>query len=103
MEKGWFIGNFPKAVCRSEEFEVAVKIEKAGESVNRHFHKIATEVTVVAQGRVRINDKEFDKGDIIVIRPNEDADYEVMEDAITVIVKMPSVKNDKFYTGPTDG
>lgn len=97
MNKGWFIGHFPKAVFRTKEFDVALKIEKAGERVDRHWHKIATEITLVAEGEVRINDKKLKKGDIIVINPKENTDYEVIEDAVTVIVKVPSVKNDKYY------
>jgi quercetin dioxygenase-like cupin family protein len=46
---------------------------------------------------VRINGKKFKQGDVIVIRPNEAADYEALSDAITVIVKTPAVKNDKYF------
>jgi len=97
MTKGWFVGDFAKAVYKTNEFEVALKIEKAGEYVERHFHKIATEITLVVEGNVRINNKEFKKGDIIVLNAEEDADYEVIKDAVTVIVKIPSVMNDKYY------
>ena len=44
MIRGWFIGNFPRAVYRTTEFEVAVKSEKAGARVNKHFHKVASEM-----------------------------------------------------------
>ena len=96
--RGWFVGDFPKAVYRTKHFEVAVKIEKAGEHVERHVHRVATEITAVAEGCVCINNKKFKKGDIIVIGPNEDADYKVLKDAVTVIVKIPSIKNDKYLT-----
>ena len=97
MKKGWFVGNFNRAVHKTEAFEVAVKVEKAGEHVDRHLHNIAAEITVVVKGRICVNGKEFRGGDIIVISPKEDADYKVLEDAITVIVKIPSVRNDKIY------
>lgn len=97
MEKGWFIGNFPRVVYKTKAFEIAVKVEKAGERVEKHLHKVATEITTVVKGRVRINGKKFKQGDVIVIRPNEAADYEALSDAITVIVKTPAVKNDKYF------
>jgi quercetin dioxygenase-like cupin family protein len=96
-KKGWFIGNFCEAAYRTPKCEVALKIEKKGERVRRHKHQIAAEITLVVEGRVRINDQQFKKGDIIIIEPKEAADYEVLEDAVTVIVKVPSVANDKYY------
>ena len=97
MIRGWFAGDFPRAVYRTKEFEAAVKIEKAGDYTKRHYHKVAAEITVVIKGLVRINNKEYGKGDIIVAGPNEMADYKVLRDAVTVIIKIPSVKNDKYY------
>jgi quercetin dioxygenase-like cupin family protein len=96
-KKGWFIGDYPDAAFRAIAFEAALKIEKAGERVARHLHRIATEITLVVQGRVRFNHRKFKKGDIIILPPGEAADYEVLKDAITVIVKVPCVKNDKYY------
>ncbi|MDD4981570.1 MAG: hypothetical protein WC329_03215 [Candidatus Omnitrophota bacterium] len=98
MIRGWFIGDFPRAVYRTTEFEVAVKSEKAGARVNKHFHKVASEITLVVRGIIRLNKKNFAKGDIIVIGPGEAVDYRVVKDAVTVIVKVPSVQKDKYYT-----
>jgi hypothetical protein len=97
MKKGWFIGNFPRVVYKTKVFEIAIRMEKAGECVQRHLHKVATEITAVVKGHVFINGKKFKQGDIIVIRPYETADYEVSKDAITVVMKIPSVKNDKYF------
>lgn len=96
-KKGWFIGDYPNAAFRAKAFEAALKIEKAGEHVARHLHRIATEITLVVQGRVRFNHRIFRRGDIIVLKPGEAADYTVLEDAITVIIKVPCVKKDKYY------
>lgn len=96
--RGWFIGNFPKAVYKTDKFEVAVKIEKKGDKVKEHYHKKAAEITLVVEGRVRFKNKVFIKGDIVLLKPGERCDFEVLEDAVTVIVKTPAVKNDKYYT-----
>ena len=37
----------------------------------------------------------FEKGDIIVVDPGEAADFQVLEDALTVVVKIPSAIGDK--------
>ena len=98
MYRGWFIGNFPKSAYKTKEFEVAAKEEKAGERVERHLHKIATEITLVVKGRIRMNGKEFRTGDIIILEPGESSDYEALEETFTVIVKVPSALKDKYYT-----
>jgi len=47
MVRGWFIGDFSPTVLATKAVEVGVKLYKAGDSEERHFHKIATEVTVI--------------------------------------------------------
>ena len=67
MVRGWFVGDFSPTVLSTKAVEVGVKLYKAGASEERHFHKIATEVTVILSGRVRMNGVEFGSGDIITI------------------------------------
>ncbi len=100
MFKGWFIGNFEPTIFPTKDFEVAVKEYKKGDYEDKHFHKLATEVTVIVTGKVRMNQIEYSKGDIIVIRPLISTDFLVLEDSITTVVKFPSVKNDKFLGDP---
>lgn len=94
--KGWFIGNFVPSIMATNEFEVAVKRYKAGDKEESHHHKIATEITVIVSGTVKMNDKEYYTDDIIVIQPNEKTDFYCITDAATVVVKYPSVSNDKY-------
>lgn len=101
MIKGWFIGNFHPTLFKTNEFEVAVKEYKEGEFEDRHYHKIATEITVIAIGRVQMNGIEYIKGDIIVTPPNHSTDFVVLEDTITTVVKFPSANNDKFTGDPS--
>ena len=42
MLRGWFIGDFSPTVLSTKDVEVGVKLYKAGDSEERHFHKIAT-------------------------------------------------------------
>ena len=96
MTKGWFVGDFSPCVFGTNDFEVAVKYYKKGECESRHYHKIATEITCIAQGRVKMNGVEFSAGEIVLITPKESTDFLALEDTITAVVKIPSVKNDKF-------
>tara|TARA_B110001454_G_scaffold219057_1_gene249617 strand:+ start:56156 stop:56476 length:321 start_codon:yes stop_codon:yes gene_type:complete len=96
MTKGWFVGDFEPNVISSKEFEVAVKEYKKGDSESKHHHKISTEITVIAKGKVRMFNSVYESGAIIVIKPNESTAFEALEDTITVVVKVPSSKNDKY-------
>jgi quercetin dioxygenase-like cupin family protein len=95
MIGGWYVGNFSPAVLRSTHFESAVKYYRKGDREPRHHHKIAEEITVVAAGRVRMCDQVFEQGDIIHVEPGTSTGFEALEDSITVVVKRPSVKDDK--------
>ncbi|MFN4003713.1 MAG: hypothetical protein ACK4J1_03260 [Hylemonella sp.] len=101
MVKGWFIGNFDPTLIRTNAVEVAVKEYKKGDYEERHYHKLSTEITVIASGKVRMNGVEYVKGDIIVIEPNQATDFEVLEDTITTVVKYPGANNDKYEGEPT--
>ena len=96
MTKGWFIGDFEPNVIHSKDFEVAVKEYKKGDKEDKHYHRISTEITVIAKGKVRMFDKIFESGSIIEINPKEATAFEAIEDTITVVVKVPSSKNDKY-------
>lgn len=96
MLKGWFIGDFEPTLIRTNAVEVAIKEYEVGFMENRHYHKIATEITVITSGRVRMNNQEYKKGDIVVINPGESTDFEALEHAITTVIKYPGAKNDKY-------
>ena len=100
MIKGWFVGNFDPTLIQTEDVEVAVKKYTAGDYEDRHYHKIATELTVIVSGKVKMNNQEFSSGDIIVINPFEDTDFEAIEDTVTTVVKFPGASNDKYLGAP---
>lgn len=99
MKLGWFIGNFSPSLLRTAEFEVAIKEYAAGDSEEWHFHKVATEYTVIVSGSVMMNGKRFEKGDIIVMEPGEGTDFCALESTVTAVVKTPCAPNDKFVKG----
>lgn len=102
MKLGWFIGNFEPSLFKTNDVEVAVKSYKKGDKEGRHYHKIATEITVIVSGKVRMNDEIHEKGDILVIPPNFSTDFEVLEDTVTTVVKLPGANNDKYIGANND-
>lgn len=96
MKKGWFVGNFEPTVLNTNDVEVAVKKYKANDYEEKHLHKIATEITVIVSGEVEMNKKRYKEGDIIVIDSFEATDFLAVTNAVTVVVKKPSAKNDKY-------
>ncbi len=96
MKKGWFVGDFDPTLIKTQAVEVAVKYYKKGDGEERHYHKIATEITVIVSGKVRMNGVEYHSGDIVTINPNESTDFEALEDTVNTVVKIPGAKNDKY-------
>ena len=96
MTKGWFVGDFLPTIIPTQDVEVAIKCYKRGDSEARHHHKIASEITAIVSGLVRMNGVVYGEGDIVLIEPGESTDFEVLEDCITTVVKFPGVKNDKY-------
>ena len=96
MVKGWFVGNFEPSLIETNDVEVAVKSYTKGDSEDTHYHKIATEITVIVSGSVKMNDIVYNKGDIITIEPKESTDFEALEDTVCTVVKYPGASDDKY-------
>jgi len=96
MKGGWFIGDFLPTCLKTLDCEVACKHYREGDSEERHVHKIATEITLVVKGSVKMNDVIYKAGDIIVLDPGDATDFHALEDSINVVVKIPSIAGDKY-------
>lgn len=96
MINGWFVGAFKPSAYSTNEVEVAVKKYNKGSKEKRHYHKIATELTLIISGKVLMNGNQYSEDDIITISPGESTDFIVLEDTTTVVVKIPGALNDKY-------
>jgi quercetin dioxygenase-like cupin family protein len=96
MVRGWFVGDFEPTAERSSEVEVAVKRYTAGDAEERHVHKVATELTAVVSGSVRMDGHVLHAGDIVRIPPGQPSDFLALTDAVVVAVKLPAVPGDKY-------
>jgi hypothetical protein len=99
MFRGWFVGNFEPTLLSTENCEVGYKKYSVGDYEEFHHHRVATEITLIAKGRVKMNGVEYGEGDIIVIEPFEGTDFEALTEVENVVVKIPGATNDK-YIGP---
>lgn len=96
MTKGWFVGNFEPSLYTTNDVEAAVKRYKKGDTEAAHFHKIATEITVIVSGKVRMFGKEWGSGDIIIAEPGDSTSFEALEDSVNTVLKIPGANNDKY-------
>jgi hypothetical protein len=99
MVKGWFVGDFVPTVFQTGAAEVAIKHYRAGDTEAWHVHRVGTEITAVVSGAVHMADRTFGAGAIIRLDPGEGTDFLAVEDSITVVVKLPSIRGDKFLAG----
>lgn len=94
--KGWLIGDFSPSLFNSKDIEIAVKYYKSGDIEQSHVHKIVTEYTAILTGIVIMNGTVYHPKEIIKINPNESTDFECLQDAITLVIKTPSITSDKY-------
>ena len=96
MKRGWIVGDFDPTAFKTKNFEVGIGHHKKGEIWDRHYHKLATEITLILEGKIKINEEIFVKGDIIIIEPNEIVEPLFLEETNYVVVKTISDINDKY-------
>ena len=96
MKRGWFVGNFLPTCYNLPECEVACQYYKKGDVEDRHVHKVATELTLIAVGHASMNGIDLQPGDILMLDPQESSDFQALEDTISIVVKIPSISGDKY-------
>jgi len=94
--RGWFIGNFEPSVFKTDHFEVGLLTHKKGEYWASHYHKESVEYNVLVSGKMVVQGKELNSGDVFVFEKREIADPIFLEDCTLVVVKVPSIPSDKF-------
>ena len=96
MKGGWFVGDFTPTSFATTACETACKKYPAGTQEQRHVHRVATELTLIAAGKAMMNGHVLNAGDIALLVPGEPADFSAIEDTITFVVKVPCVMGDKY-------
>jgi quercetin dioxygenase-like cupin family protein len=94
--RGWYVGNFEPTCFKTDQFEVGILNHKKGELWPAHLHKISTEINFLLDGEMTIQGNLLKSGDIFIIEPNEIADPVFHTDCRLVVIKTPSIPQDKY-------
>lgn len=94
---GWFIGNFEPAIHKTEQFEIAHHTLAKGHISDNHYHKTSTEINYIIRGHLLVTGKTLKTGSIWIYEPGDRSEVEVMEQTDLIVIKFPSVPDDKFY------
>jgi len=94
--RGWFVGDFEPSIVKTGDVEVAVQKFPAGTYEAAHYHKKATEITVLINGRAEMFNQVIEEGSVVKIDPGEVTSFKAITDCTTVVVKYPGVKDDKY-------
>jgi quercetin dioxygenase-like cupin family protein len=94
--RGWFIGNFEPSLLKTKDFEVGLLTHKKGEEWAAHYHKESVEYNILISGKMIIQGRELNSGDVFVFEKGEVADPIFLEDCTLVVIKVPSIPSDKF-------
>lgn len=95
MKSGWFVGNFEPTAYKTEGFEVCFRTHPKGEIWDTHYHEEVTEINLLIKGKMILQNKELNTGDIFILEPFEIADPVFLEDCDILCVKYPGIKGDK--------
>lgn len=93
-DRGWFVGDFDKAILRTTEFEVAVQHNARG-VMPSHIHHEVTEIVLIISGKVLLNGEILTEGDGAVLQPGEVNQLEYLETTKILAIKTPSRPQDK--------
>jgi len=96
MVRGWFIGNFEPSFYKTSDFEVSYMRHSKGEYWAPHFHKESVEINYLIRGSMSVQGKLLSAGDLFMFEKGEIADPIFHEDVELIVVKVPSLPNDKY-------
>jgi quercetin dioxygenase-like cupin family protein len=94
-DRGWFIGNFDRAVFRTDQFEVNWQTNPRKQTPS-HYHKEIAEIQLITRGRMLVNGEIYQVGDIFMFEPGDLCQVEYLEETDTVAVKVPARPLDKY-------
>lgn len=96
--RGWIVGTFSPNLFH-KDYEIGFGYYKIGDKEAKHYHSLSREMTVILLGKVKMNDVEYEEGDIVIQEINEATDFECLSDTAITAVYRPdgSFPNDKYF------
>ena len=95
--KGWFLGAFDPTILYAKNVEIGLHQYETGHVSDGHYHKSAIEINVVVKGFVKVNHVLIEDGGIWTTYPFENPKVEFLEKTDLIVIKIPSVPEDKYY------
>ncbi len=95
--KGWLVGDFEPSLFKNKDIEIGVKYYKTGDIDDKHYHKVTKEYTIVIYGKIKMLEKIYGEGDIVEVLPFVENEFQCLENACVLVIKTPSVPNDKYF------
>jgi hypothetical protein len=89
------VGDFDPALIHSKDIEVAIKQFEKGDVEPSHKQIIATEITIIVSGEIRLGEGRYGANEIVIIPPGIYADFEALTECSLVCIKYPSLPSDK--------
>ena len=96
MHRGWFIGDFEPSVYKTKDFEVGYLRHSKGEKWDYHYHAKSVEINYLIKGKMKINSKLINQGQIFTFEKYALSVPEFLEDCEIICVKIPSEPKDKI-------
>lgn len=101
----WAIGNFKPSILKTEEFELGIFQIKKGEKGDGHWHT-AIELNFIIEGECVVVSEgikhKLKTGQIFIYPPKVKSNVSYTKDTTLIVIKVPSLQNDKFYDGPKE-
>jgi len=92
---GWFVGDFTPSAYRTKDFEVCYKFHHKNEEWPKHLHTESIEINYLMHGSMVIQDQILTAPTVFIMDKLEVSDAEFLEDCEIIVVKVPSIPNDK--------
>jgi len=93
--RGWYVGNFEPSILKDAGVELGYLHFKKGKQNDFHYHEFCTEINLLVKGKMNVNGKEINEGDIFVFDPMVPVIVVFLEDTNIVVLKNKYSNKDK--------
>lgn len=94
--RGWFIGNFEPSILKNSGVELGYLSFKKGEQIDYHYHEHCKEINLLVKGKMIVNNKVINEGDIFIFDEMVPTFPIYLEDTSLVVLKNTYSNKDKI-------
>ena len=94
--RGWLIGNFTPSIENNKNVELGYLFHEKKSKWDYHYHKESIEINILINGRIVINNNEYNENDLFIINKNIISCPIFQTDCELICIKIPSVPHDKY-------